>query len=88
MIVTTCFKNLSKTSCMELILTNKHNFFSIVLFSSLISLDFHLLTVTKFKVYFQKQKRKITYRKHKTLDNDKFRSNVIKHNFDKSDFDS
>ena len=37
---------------------------------------------------FQKQKPKISYCKHRTLDNDKFRSNVIKHNFDKSDFDS
>ena len=30
----------------------------------------------------------ITYRKNKTFENEKFRSDVLKHNFDKNNFDS
>ena len=38
---------------------------------------------------FQKQKPKIiTYRKNKTFDNEKFRSDVLKHNFNKNYFGS
>ena len=49
--------------------------------------SFHLLKVNEFKVGFQKQKTKvITYFKYKTFDNNKFRSHVLKHNFDKDDF--
>ena len=57
-----CFKNLNKRSCIDLILTNKPNFFSIVLFLVLAS-DFQLLTVSELKVRFPKEKPKIiTYR--------------------------
>ena len=86
--VTTCFKNLSKPQCMDLILTNKLNLLQhrTVLETGLS--NFHLLTVTEFKMDFEKQKTKITYRKCKTFDNEKFRSNILKHNFNESDFDS
>lgn len=36
---------------------------------------------------FQKQKTKIiTYRKYKAFDNERFRSDVLKYNFDKNNF--
>ena len=86
--VTTCFKNLSKPQCMDLILKNKLNLLQhSTVFETGLS-DFHLLTVTEFKMDFEKQKPKITYRKCKTFDNEKFRSNILKYNFNESDFDS
>ena len=40
--------------------------------------DFHLLTVTKFKMGFQKLKPKIiAYRDHKNFDNAKFRYDIV-----------
>ena len=57
-----CFKNLKKRSFIDLILTNKPNFFSIVL-SLVLASDFQLLTVSELKVRFPKEKPKIiTYR--------------------------
>ena len=61
--VPTCFKNFDKPTCIDLILTNKPNYFQhSTVFETGLS-DFHLLTVTEFRMGFQKQKPKvITYR--------------------------
>ena len=73
---------------MDFIVINKQkNFQHNSVFESGLS-DFHLLIVTKFLIDFQKQNPKITYCKYETLDNEKFRSSTLKHNFDKSSFDS
>ena len=71
----TCCNNSEKPTCIDLILTNQPTLFqrSAVLETGLS--DFHLLTVTKFKMSFQKCKpRIITYRNYKNYDNDIFRS--------------
>ena len=73
----TCRKNSEKPTCIDLILTNQHTLFqhSSVLETGLS--DFHLLTVTKFKMNFQKCKPHIiTYRSYKIYDNDVFRSEI------------
>ena len=62
----TCYKNSEKPTCIDLILTNQPTLFqrSAVLETGLS--DFHLLTVTEFKMSFQKCKpRIITYRNYK-----------------------
>ena len=73
----TCYKNSEKTTCNELILTNQLTLFqhSTVLETGLS--DFHLLTVTEFKMNFQKCKPHIiTYRNYKNYDNNVFRSEI------------
>ena len=73
----TCYKNSEKPTCIDLILTNQPTLFqrSAVLETGLS--DFHLLTVTEFKMSFQKCKpRIITYRNYKNYDNDVFRSEI------------
>ena len=68
------FQKSQQLSCIDLIFTNKPNLFQhSTVFETGLS-DFPLLTVTKFK-------------KHKTFDNEKFRSDILKH-FDKNDFGS
>ena len=71
------FKNLNKPKCIDLVLTNKPIVFhhSTVLETGIC--DLHLLTVTEFKISFQKQKPKVTH-------NSKFISDVIKQSFDKT----
>ena len=55
----TCFKNPDKPTYTDLILTNRFNLFHhISAFKTGLS-DFHLLTVTEFKIGFQKLKPKI-----------------------------
>ena len=50
--------------------------------------DFHLLTVTEFKMRFQKlPPKKVNYRDHNSLDNEKFRSDISKFAFDASDLE-
>ena len=73
----TCYKNSEKPTCIDLILTNQPTLFqrSAVLETGLS--DFHLLTVTEFKMSFQKCKpHSITYRNYKNYDNDVFRSEI------------
>ena len=73
----TCYKNSEKPTCIDLILTNQPTLFqrSAVLETGLS--DFHLLTVTEFKMSFQKCKpRIITYRNYKNYDNDVLRSEI------------
>ena len=72
---TTCCKNSEKPTCIDLILTNQPTLFqhSTVLETELS--DFHLLTVTEFKMNFQKYKpRIINYQNYKNFDNDVVRS--------------
>ena len=71
----TCCKNYEKPTCIGLILINQPTLFqhSTVLGTGLF--DFHLLTVTKFKMSLQKcNSHIITYRDYKNDDNDAFRS--------------
>ena len=73
-----CFKNPSKPTCIDLIWTNQLNFFKQSCFETGLS-DFHLLTVTKFKMGFQKLPPKIVnYQDYKNFDNEKFRSDISK----------
>ena len=74
----TCFKNPDKLTCIDLILTNRPNLFQhSSTFETDIS-DFHLLTVTEFKMGFQKLKSKvIVYRDYKNFDNAKFRYDIV-----------
>ena len=68
------FQKSQQLSCIDLIFTNKPNLFQhSTVFETGLSY-FPLLTVTKFK-------------KHKTFDYEKFRSDILKH-FDKNDFGS
>ena len=64
----TCYKNFDKPKCIDLILTNKPSYFQHSnVFETGLS-DFHLLTVTEFKMGFQKLKPQvITYRSYKNL---------------------
>ena len=57
--IPTCYKNPDKPKCVTLILTNRPNLFQhSSAFETGIS-DFYLLTVTEFKMGFQKPKPKI-----------------------------
>ena len=72
-----CYKNSEKPICIDLILTNQPTLFqhSTVLETGLS--DFHLLTVTEFKVNFQKCKPHVfTYWNYRNYDNDVFRSEI------------
>ena len=63
-----CFKNIDNPSCIDLILTNKPSYFqnNCVIETGLS--DFHKLTITTLKSYYQKKEpRIITYRNYKNL---------------------
>ena len=48
--------------------------------------DFHVLTITEFKTRFKKGEPKIIkYRDYKNFDNNKFRSEILKRNFNYTD---
>ena len=56
--VPTCFKNLENPSCIDLILTNRTNCFqNTMAFKTGLS-DFHKMTVTILKAFFNKKKRR------------------------------
>ena len=73
----TCYKNYEKPISIDLILTNQPTLFQCsTVFETGLS-DFHLLTVTEFKMSFQKcEPHIITYRNYKNYDNDVFRSEI------------
>ena len=74
----TCFKNLEKPSCIDLILTNCPRSFqnSCVIETGLS--DYHKLVVTVMKTTYKKSQPKIvTYRKYKNFDNDIFRESLL-----------
>ena len=70
----TCCKNYEKPISIDLILPNQTTLFQrSAVFETGLS-DFHLLTVTEFKMSFQKCKRHIvTYRNYKNYENDAFK---------------
>ena len=72
----TCFKNPTKPTCIDLIVTNRSTCFQeTVVFKTGLS-DFHKMSVTVIKMYYAKQKPSIVhYPKFKNFCNDSF----IKH---------
>ena len=69
----TCFKNLEKPSCIDLIITNRPKSFqnSMTLETGLS--DFHKMTLTVMKIFYKKQKPTIiTYRSYKNFSNEVF----------------
>ena len=85
----TCYKNFDKPTCIDLILTNEPSYFQHSnVFETGLS-DFHLFTVTEFKMGFHKLKPQvITYRNYKNFDNDKFQANIKTCGFDTNDINS
>ena len=75
----TCFKSVDNPSCVDLILTNHPKCFqNSGIYETVIS-DFHKITFTVLKTYFQKVKsRIIKYRDYKHFDNNDFRSELIR----------
>ena len=73
----TCYKNSGKLTCIDLLLTNQPTLFQRKAVLETGVSDFHLLTVTKFKMSFQKFKPHIiTYQNCKSYDNDVLRSEI------------
>ena len=74
----TCFKNPSKTSCNDLILTNrKKQFMPSTLIETSVS-DFHKIVVTVLKSCFRKSEAKtIKYRSNKNFCNGSFRQQLL-----------
>ena len=71
----TCYKNFDKPKCIDLILTNKPSYFQHSnVFETSLS-NFHLSTVTEFKMGFQKLKRQVD-RNYKNCNNDRFQANI------------
>ena len=73
-----CFKSLENPTCANLILKNRLKCFqNSNVFETGLS-DFHKLTFTVLKAYFQRQKPKvIKYRNHKRIDNSLFRNDLL-----------
>ena len=74
----TCFKCVDNPSCIDLILANHPKCFqNSGVYETGIS-DFHKLTFTVLKTYFQKAKQRIIkYRVYKHFDNNDFRDELI-----------
>ena len=85
----TCYKNFDKPKCIDLILTNKPCYFQHSnVFETGLS-DFHLLTITEFKMGFPKLKPQvITYRNYKNFNNDRFQADIKTCGFDTKDINS
>ena len=85
----TCYKNFGKPTCIDLIFTNKLNCCQHGnVFETVLS-DFHLLTVTEFKMGFQKLKpQAITYSNYKNFNNDRFQADIKTCGFDTKDINS
>ena len=75
----TCFKSVDNPSCIDLILTNHPKCFqNSSVYETGIS-DFHKLTFTVLKTYFQRAKpRIIKYRYYKHFDKNEFRDELIR----------
>ena len=73
-----CYKNPSRPTCIDLILTNvPRSFQSTCIIETGLS-DFHLMTLTVIKMSFKKfQPRIINYRSYKHFSNDTFRKDLI-----------
>ena len=73
----TCYTNSEKPTCIDLILANQPTLFQRSAVPETGLSDFHLLTVTEFKMSFKKCKpRIITHRFHRNYDNEVFRSEI------------
>ena len=85
----TCSENLDKPTCIDLILLNKPSYFQHSnVFETGLS-DFYLLTVTEFKMGFQRLRPQvITYGNYKNIDNDKFQAKIKICGFDTNDISS
>ena len=72
--VPTCYKNQANPTCIDLMLTNYNwSFQSSCTFETGLS-DFHKMTVTVLKIYFQKREAKVvTYRDYRNFSNEEFR---------------
>ena len=83
-----CFKNPDNPTCIDLIVTNQPSCFQhSKVFETGLS-DLHLLTVTEFKMSFQKLQTKIiNYRDYKSFDNEKFRSDIWRVNLNATDLE-
>ena len=74
----TCFKNPEKPTCIELLLINRPNVFQHSNAFEIGLSNFLLLTVTEFKMGFQKLKTKtIAYCDYRNFDNVKLRSDIV-----------
>ena len=74
----TCWKNPSKPTCIDLILTNRPKFFQNTNVIETGLSDFHKMVVTIMKTSFRKLKPKIiNYRKYKNFSNDIFRDSLL-----------
>ena len=70
----TCYKNPTKSICIDLILTKVPRMFQLETGLS----DFHLMTVTVFRKTFKKMRRRaITYRSCRDFSNETFRFSLI-----------
>ena len=84
----TCFKNLDKPTCIDLILTNQPSCFQHSKVFEIRLSDFHLLTVTELKMSFQKLLPKIiNYRDYKNFDNEIFQSDIWEMNLNTTDLE-
>ena len=73
----TCYKNALNPTCIDLILTNKFNKFQNSKTIETGLSDFHKMTVTVLKTFFQKKAPTlIKYRNYKKIDNDNFRNEL------------
>ena len=74
----TCYKNLNRPSCIDLILTNRNkSFHTSHIIETGIS-DFHKMTLSIMKVYFKKQNPNVIYyRDYKNFSNDQFRTELL-----------
>ena len=74
----TCYKNPSKPTCIDLILTNFPKSFQHTQTIETCLSDFHKLKLTVFKTHFRRLKPNIVnYRDHKGFVNDYFRSELL-----------
>ena len=73
----TCYKNSNKPRCIDLILTNRPNYFQQSdVFETGLS-DFYMMVGTELKIGFQKLKPNIViYRDYRHFDNEEFWSNI------------
>ena len=73
----TCFKNLLKPSCVDLIITNRPTSFQNSMTVENGLSDFHKMTLTVMKVFYKRQKTNIvTYRNYKHFSNEAFMLDV------------
>ena len=77
--VSTCYKNSSNPTCIDLILLNHpKSFQNSNVYETGLS-DFHKLTFTVLKIFYDKQKPKIVnYRDYKSFDNTQFKNDLLK----------